>query len=181
MPRGMKQGNPRIFTVMLNALAHIGNYLDAEMLMKEIEDLGMTPSIEQVTAQLGCYKLQARWSDAEQVWERMLEDGLQPTSVTYTEMMQIYMSDGSAPQLAKIADLLSDMMQGGGSSGSAPIVMRPRDFEQLIKCAHRCRLGSEARAWSDRARAAGVWEELDAATHTIVAGVAQWENTPRRN
>ena len=175
MPRGMKQGNPRIFTVMFNAFASIGDYLDAEMLMKEMEDLGMQPGIEQVNAQLACYQLQARWSDAEQVWQRMIEDGLHPDSATHTEMMQIYMTDGSPAQLAKIAALHSAM-----HGAAPPIHMQPRNYERLIKTAHRCRLGSEARAWSDRARAAGVWEELDAATHTIVAGVAQWENRPRR-
>ena len=175
MPRSTKQGNPRIFVVMLNALAHIGNYLDAEMLMKEMEDLGMTPDIEHLNAQLACYQLQGRWSDAEQVWQRMIEDGLQPTSATYTEMMQIYMADGSPEQLTKIAALYSAMR-----SATPPIHMQPRNYEQLIKTAHRCRLGSEARAWADHARAAGVWEELDGSTLNIVAGVAQWENRPRR-
>ena len=108
----------------------------------------------------------------------MAQLGIAPNSVSHRNLMQVYMASGEAEQLAKIESLYAEMASGSGPAG-APLQFSGRDFGQLIKTAHCCRLAAEARQWAERARAADLWDQLDEASQRIVALVDVWRHRPR--
>lgn len=88
------------------------------------------------------------------------------------------MENGEADQLAKIEPLYAEMIKVSGPAGTS-LRFLARDFGNLVKIAHRRRLGDQVRRWAELARATGVWEALTESNRRIVAIVAEWEQQPR--
>ena len=80
------------------------------------------------------------------------QSGVVPTSATYCTLMQVYMADGSASQLAKIESLFAEMQRGDSGQAGRPLHLPVADYEQLIKTANRYGLSAEVHKWADRAR-----------------------------
>ena len=171
MWRGMSaedSANQRILTAVLNAMAGVGGcHLQAEQIMEAAGE-SMQLGVQQFTAWLACYRHSGGWRGAESVWQRMQQSGVVPDSSAYRELMQVYMSDGSAEQLAKIESLYAEMQRGDGRLAGRPLHLSVADYEKLIKCAHMHDLPTEVHKWADRAREFGAWHQLDTPSQDIV-------------
>lgn len=187
IPASEKEGNPRLFVAMLNALAggrpHDGAQ-QAAALVEEMEGLNVPWDVQLANAWLGCFTRRGEWQQAEAVWARMhplsgdMRLAAGPGAASYLELMRTYMANAQPEQVAKIAALDAEMRSGQGPAGRK-LVFQARDFKRLIQTAHRSRLPDQARFWSERARAAGVWEQMGNNCHTIIERIAIWENQPR--
>jgi pentatricopeptide repeat protein len=166
-----KEGNPQALIAVLNTLSSVENgHLQAERLMEAESSW----NVQLVNAGLGCFTRSGDWRGAEAVWRRMLERDIVPTSHSYRELMQVHMADGSAAQLAKIESLWAEMRSGSGPAGR-PLSMAVVDYENLIKCAHRCGLPAEVLKWADRAEELSAWHQIDVPSQHIVANCRRTE------
>jgi pentatricopeptide repeat protein len=172
------------WTSSLVALSHNDPAATADeiaSLVASVDQSGTPWSTQMCNALLGCFLRRGLAAEAAQAWERLVVPATQarPDAHTYCKMMLVCMEDGGDAWLAKIEELYAEMTSGSGPAGT-PLQLSARDTQNLIKTAHRCRLAAEARKWADRAKAAGLWNRLDSATHNIVDRISAWERTPRR-
>jgi pentatricopeptide repeat protein len=145
----------------------------AERLVAEAEASGTQINARIATSWLACYGLNGEWRGAERVWHRMAELNIAPDAASYCALMRAYTGNGEAEQLAKIEPLYTEMINGSGPAGAA-LQFSAGHFERLIRTALRCRLAAEARKWAERAKAVGLWEQLDKAIRRIVSTADHW-------
>jgi pentatricopeptide repeat protein len=155
-----------------------GDWHEAERLVAAAQAGGVVMDAKAVTFWLGCYVQSGEWRRAEAAWKRVVEAGVIPDAASYRNLMRVYMSNGEAEQLAKIDSLYEEMRNGSGPAGH-PLQLSVRDFRSLLRTAHRCRLADAARKWADRAKAAGMLEQLDESSRHILATIGDWEHQPR--
>jgi hypothetical protein len=160
------------------AAAHTGNCAEAERLVAEAEAAGTQLDVKTINAWLGCHAHSGDWRGAESVWQRAAHLNIASHWIAYRTLMQVYMENGEADQLAKIEPLYVQMTKASSSAGTA-LHFSARDYDSLIRTAHRHRLGGQVRRWAELARATGVWEALTESNRRIVAIVAEWEQQPR--
>lgn len=103
------------------------------------------------------------WVGAESVCERMVGLALQPTEVTYTTLMGVYMASGSSDQLRQIEKLYAEMRAGSGPGGK--LILGPRELATMVRTARMSASSRSGRGgaqdeelkWINRARNAGLW------------------------
>src|SRR5690606_37575192 len=106
---------------------------------------------------------------AEAAWAQAADLQVRPTASSYRTLMQVYMRDGGAAQLAQAEATYSRLQHAEAEASltseadAAALQLQADDYEQLLLTAHAGKLHTLMRTWSQRAREAGMWPRLHAA------------------